>query len=71
MGARSRVINLNYKGVILECYGEYYKGRSGTYLDPPEDAEFKIDSIVVNGFEMIDDYEADLYEIEQLILEKI
>ncbi len=58
-----------FKGTTLEVEGHYYKGRFGIYEDPPEQPEFEIFKITVDGVEVTELLEDYLEEIELKVLE--
>jgi hypothetical protein len=68
----------------LEVHGTYYRGKLGTYQDPPEYQGFEIGKIMCNGLDLTDLLDnsfnfktrpstmqfSKLDEIEEIILEK-
>ena len=76
-----RTIQINKSGITYEITGNYTSGRDGSYLDPPEPAEFEPTSIrfhnkhdfvdeLVNVTPIFDSF--DLWgDIEDLINEQV
>lgn len=70
-----KVIDIEFNGIDLKCYGNYFSGRSETREQPEEPAEFEIDQITYNGVDVTSlvnaiDEECNV-ELERLCLEKM
>jgi hypothetical protein len=60
---------LHYKGIVINVTGTYYKGGWNDYETPPDPQEFEIENITANGLELMEVFEEDINEIENLIIE--
>jgi len=45
---------INYKGVALDCTGDYYEGSQGSREEPPEPYEFEIETVEFEGKDITD-----------------
>ena len=70
-----KAIDIEYNGIDLRCYGNFFGGRMETREQPEEPAEFEIDQITYNGVDVTSlvnaiDEECNV-ELERLCLEKM
>jgi hypothetical protein len=65
--------NIEWKGISLVVYGNYYAGFMGTHEQPPEAPEYEINKVLLKGVnitELLDDYGA-LDDLEEACMEQI
>lgn len=62
-------VTILHNGIELEIQGNYSKGRSGTYDNPPEYGEFEIEFIYYKGEdinELLEAFNIDVTELSDL-----
>jgi hypothetical protein len=65
-------LEVNYRGVVLQIEGEYYKGEERSFDYPGSGHEFEIYNIFVSGVAIYDVLETQqIFELEKLCIEKI
>jgi hypothetical protein len=60
---------VHFKGIVINVTGTYYKGGWGDWETPPEPQQFEIEDITANGLDLIEVFESDINEIENLVIE--
>ena len=60
---------IEFKGLIIDVQGTYYKGQFGTFETPPEPEEFEIDKVELLGTDITELMEEHINDLEVLTIQ--